>query len=87
MSLKRNKLLSLHGDRKPTFNSQQPRLLLTILTVRDLSCIDFFPKYDNTQTRCFFGANEMTPLQAYNLSRYFFDTQISKTNSVTAISK
>ena len=52
-----------------TFNSQQSRLLLTVLARQDLNCSDFLPKYYNTQTSCFFVANEMTALRAYSLSR------------------
>ena len=54
-----------------TVNLQQLRLFLTVLLRQDLNCSDFLPNYSNTRTICFFGANEVTSLWAYNLSRCF----------------
>ena len=70
-----------------TFNSQQSRFLLTVLTKRYLNSSDFLPNYGNAQTNYFFVANEMTSLQAYNLTRYFLTHKSVKTNRVTITSK
>lgn len=48
-----NRSFSLHGEQKTTFNSQQPKFLLNVLTRQDLNCKDFWPKYDNTKTSFF----------------------------------
>ena len=69
MSLKLNRSLSLHEERKTTFNSQQPRLLLTVLTRRDLKWL--LAKIWQYTKKWFFGVNEVTSLWTYNLSRYF----------------
>ena len=52
MSVKQNRLLSLNGQQKITFNLQQTMLLLIALTRRVLNGNDFLPKYGNTKTSC-----------------------------------